>query len=295
MNRAEIEEKVTKGILAQLEKGVVPWSQPWTSAGLLPTSVATKRPYRGINALILWVEAQEKGYASPFWLTFKQTKQLGGSVKKGESATPVVFWKMLEKQERVDGVDVTKRIPLMRYFNVFNLEQTEGVELSNAHLAMVEQGEPVEVDAAVERVLEGYVDGPELKHVKQGRAFYVPSDDAITMPALDQFKSSEGYASTLFHELTHSTGHASRLDRFEGNETFGCESYAKEELVAEIGASILAGAVGVDLDVEQTAAYVGSWLKKLNDDRSLIVSAAQQAQKAVDRILGTTFERKEDN
>lgn len=284
MNRTEIEEKVTDAVIARLEQGVAPWRRPWSTAGWLPTSVATGKPYRGINTLLLSAVAEAEGYESPLWATFRQIDNLGGKVIKGEKATPIVFWKILRKEEEAAGKTVVSTIPLMRYFNVFNIAQTEGVDLPARFST---KREPVEVVDGVKAVIEGYVEGPALEHVAQGRAFYRPSEDRIVMPALEQFEAPEGYAETLFHEFTHSTGHKSRLDRFEdGSDSFGCEGYAKEELVAEMGSALLAATVGVNISLDNAASYVASWLNTLKGDRSLIIKAAQQAQKAVDRIIG---------
>jgi antirestriction protein ArdC len=284
MNRTEIETKVTDAVIARLEQGVAPWRRPWSTAGWLPTSVATGKPYRGINTLLLSAVAEGQGYESPLWATFRQIDALGGKVRKGETATPIVFWKILRKEEEVAGKKVVSTIPLMRYFNVFNISQTEGVDLPERFQT---KREPVAVLDGVKSVIDGYVEGPALDYIPQGRAFYRPSEDRVVLPVLEQFETPEGYAETLFHEFTHSTGHKSRLDRFEaGSETFGCEGYAKEELVAEMGAALLAATVGVNISLDNAASYVGNWLSTLKDDRSLIIKAAQQAQKAVDRIIG---------
>jgi antirestriction protein ArdC len=283
MNRTEIETKVTDAVIARLEQGVAPWRRPWTTAGWLPTSVATGKAYRGINTLLLSSVAEYKGYTSPLWATFRQIDQLGGKVIKGEKATSIVFWKFLRKEEEVGGEVKATTIPLLRTFNVFNIAQTEGVQLPARFTA---KREPVEVIDAVKNVIDGYVDGPELVHAAQGRAFYSLQADRVTLPSLEQFKTQEGYAETLFHEFVHSTGHVSRNDRFEKDSGhFGCETYAKEELVAEMGSALLAATVGVSVCLDNAASYVGNWLGVLKDDRSLIIKAAQQAQKAVDRIL----------
>lgn len=284
MNRTDIEEKVTDAVIARLEQGVAPWRRPWTTAGWLPTSVATGKPYRGINTLLLSAVAEGEGYDTPLWATFRQIENLGGKVIKGEKATPIVFWKILRKEEEVAGKTVKKSIPLMRYFNVFNIAQTEGVALPDRFQT---KREPVALLDGVKTVIDGYVEGPTLDHAPQGRAFYRPSEDRVVLPVLEQFETPEGYAETLFHEFTHSTGHKSRLDRFEaGTDTFGCEGYAKEELVAEMGAALLAATAGVNICLDNAASYVGNWLETLKGDRSLIIKAAQQAQKAVDRIIG---------
>jgi antirestriction protein ArdC len=281
MDRQEIEAKVTDAIIARLEQGVAPWTKPWTSSGWLPTSLASGKGYRGINTLILSSVAGDKGYESPLWGTFKQIQNFGGQVRKGEKSTAVVFWKILKVEDR-KAEDTQRSIPLLRYFNVFNAEQTEGLDLPPRFT----QSRPsVPVEVGVQNVLDGYVDGPQVRHTPSERAFYSPTEDAITLPVRSQFATAEGYAGTAFHELVHSTGHRSRLDRFTEASPFGCANYAKEELVAEVGATLLGATVGVGTSLDESAAYVSSWLRRLSDDRSLIIKAAQQAQKAVDRIV----------
>lgn len=286
-NRAEIEQKVTDSIIRALESGVAPWRKPWDNL-TLPVSVATNKPYRGINTLILWAVQTEMRYERPYWLTLKQANAMGGTVRKGEKSTEIVFWKVhnFEKRDEETGLMVPAKVPLLRTYRVFNVEQCDGLELPPRYSETVKVHEPVEVLEGLQTVMDGYVDGPTVVNLRGNQAFYMPLIDIIQLPERNQFPTPEGYAETMLHELVHSTGHKDRLDRFEaGQERFGCEGYAREELVAEIGAAMLAAVVGIDLKVEQTAAYVGSWLKALKDDRSLIIKAAQQAQKAVDRIL----------
>ena len=287
--RRDVEAEITARVIEALEGGTVPWSKPWTAAGLLPTSFSTGRAYRGINVWLLSMTAAAKGYGSPYWLTYRQAEEHGGNVRKGEKGTLVVFWKILKVADKDPAAkkDATKNVPLMRHYVVFNLEQTENVAVP-PRFAPVEQPEPPSIDEAVGEVLAGYVDGPSLRHVISDRAYYSPSDDAITLPEQAQFATGAGYASTLFHELTHSTGHPSRLDRFvrDGEpQHFGSEKYAREELVAEMGAAMLGAITGVDTQTDQNAAYVANWLGALKGDKSLVVSAAQKAQKAVDRIM----------
>lgn len=283
MDRSEIEEKVTEAIIARLEAGVAPWTKPWTSSGWLPTSLSSGKPYRGINPLILSSVAAEKEYTSPLWGTFKQVQEFGGQIRKGEKATPIVFWKILNvKDKQAKGDDALKKIPLLRYFSVFNVEQADGLTLPPR---FAQDREPVEPEAGVLSVLGGYEDGPSVTHTASDRAFYSPSEDKIVLPLREQFDTGDGYAGTVFHELVHSTGHRSRLDRFTESAPFGCSNYAKEELVAEVGATLLGATVGVTTSLDSSAAYVASWLRQLQDDRSLIIKASQQAQKAVDRIL----------
>jgi antirestriction protein ArdC len=289
--REDIEREVTERILESLRDGTVPWARPWSTAGLLPTSVASGRPYRGINTLILGLTALEHDYGSPLWLTYKQASERGGHIRKGEHGTAVIFWKRLRVADR-DHEGETKVIPLMRTFTVFNLDQTEGVDLPPRFRALTER-EPVDVPTALGDILEGYADGPTLEHRAQGSAYYDPARDAITLPPVDAFRDGTAYAGTALHELTHSTGHPKRLDRWTADSSpmhFGSGKYAREELVAELGSAMLAAVSGIPCEVEQSAAYVASWLEALENDHGLIITAAQQAQKACDRILGTTFE-----
>ncbi len=273
---ANIHEIVTDRIIAAMENGVVPWRKPWTGSGG-PTSLTTGKPYRGINSLILEVVAMSEGYDLPLWGTYKQAQALGGNVRKGEKGTPVVLWKPMEK-EKEDGS--TESFMMMRYFTVFNVAQMENIEIPEKFLV---KREPVAVLDGVAEAL-AYPGGPDVRHAQQDQAYYSSAKDEIVLPLLEQFTSPERYAATALHEVTHSTGHADRLDRGLGN-TFGCEKYAQEELVAEIGAAMLATHLGIEVQWEQHAAYLTSWLKVLKEDRKMIVQAAQKAQKAVDHVL----------
>jgi antirestriction protein ArdC len=225
-------------------------------------------------------------YTTPFWLTFRQAQELGGHVRKGEKACPVVFWKWLDVER--DGEK--ERVPFLRYYGVFNVAQCEGIE---AHVpsgtGASREHSPVET---AERIVQGMPKRPEVKH-GLAQAFYSPAGDFVGIPAPEQFRSREDYYSVLFHELTHSTGHESRLARKGVSGTdgswsaFGSNPYAKEELVAELGAAFLCGQAGiVERTIDNSAAYVASWLSRLKDDPKLVVQAAAQAQKAADFILG---------
>lgn len=269
---------VTDRIIEQLESGTVPWAKPWRSVGGHgPTSMQTGRPYQGINVLMLWLQSHSKGYTSPYWVTFKQAKERGGSVRKGEKATPIVFWRFIEKQEHGE----TKRIPFLRYYSVFNTEQCDGIEIPE-----VEPLPERDRIAAAEALQASMPHRPEVKHGGD-RAYYSPTLDYVQVPLMGQFVSSEAYYQTLFHELVHSTGHESRLGRkLDGWQPFGSESYSREELVAEMGAAFLCAEAGIEPDVPQSAAYIESWLKALKGDKKLIVTAASQAAKAAAYIVG---------
>lgn len=282
----DIAQEVTDRIVAELAKGIVPWRKPWTVKGLFPTSLQTGKAYRGINALLLSFEAQVKGYGQNLWATYKQANALGGSVKKGEKGTHVVFWRITPDTVDASGEITQKGFPMLREFVVFNVAQCENLTIPPRFEAPVRTWSDSE---ALDRIVAGYANAPAIKHAASEGAFYVPATDSITLPPKDSFGSLTGYADTLLHELTHSTGHASRLNRFDDNNQparFGSPVYAKEELVAEIGSMMLMGHAGLEPDTENTAAYIGSWLKALQNDKRLIISAAQQASKAVALITG---------
>jgi antirestriction protein ArdC len=271
--KTDVYQIVTDRIIQLLETGTVPWHQPWQV--LKPQNMVSRKPYRGINAFLL----NTARYTSPFWLTFRQAQALGGTVKKGEHAFPVVFWKVIEDKEEQDD---PKRIPFLRYYNVFNATQCEGIPAPQVE--PVHSFEPI---ALCELVLTEIPRRPGIQH-GGSRACYSPLQDEITLPEAGCFESAEDYYSTLFHELTHSTGHASRLNRKEVTEPnrFGSDPYSREELVAEMGAAFLCGHCGIEhRTVDQSAGYVSHWLARLKDDRKLVIHAASQAQKACDFIL----------
>jgi antirestriction protein ArdC len=275
---------ITDRIIGLLEKGTVPWHQPWHENHRLPRNLVSNKEYRGINIFLLHAMA----YESPFWLTFHQAIQLGGHVRPGERSCPVVFWKWLDGENKESGE--TKRVPLLRYYAVFNVTQCEGLEM---HLPKLEQPlRPHTPIAAAQQVVKGMPLCPAIKH-GMPRAFYAPSEEWVGMPAPEKFHSDEEYHCVLFHELTHSTGHPSRLNRKEirENNNFGSQRYGREELVAEMGAAFLCGHAGIaDLTLNNSAAYIQGWLKKIKEDARLVVQSAAQAQKAADFILGRKVE-----
>lgn len=282
--KKEQSEEIALRFISALQNGIVPWKKPWSPCVGVPLRNAiSKRPYRGINTLILGLEQLAYGYTSPEWTTYKAAEAAGGQVRKGEKGTHVVFWKRLKVEDKETGKD--KVIPLMRFYTVFNTDQIDGLDFVPPETDRV----PIAVPDALAMIYQGYKDGPRLVYAEQDRAFYRPSTDTVSLPLLDQFDTVEGYAETYCHELTHSTGHASRLARFEIGDHYNADKYAKEELVAEIGASMLMQHAGIDPDMPQMASYVGGWLKALNDDHSLIIKAAQAAQKSTDLILGHSY------
>jgi antirestriction protein ArdC len=255
----------------------------------IPRNFHTGKPYRGINVFLLW----SSPYNSPFWLTFKQAQELKGNVRKGEKGTQIVFYKQLRDRKKEDATTCEEddRAPfVLCYYTVFNVEQCDGLTLPQ-----IEQPTPVsEIDAdeTCEAIVTGWENRPalHLTSATEHRAYYRPSTDSVHMPARSRFVDAPHYYSTLFHELVHSTGHESRLNRTFGDR-FGDELYSKEELVAEMGAAFLCviAEIANEHTVRNTTAYVQNWISKLEEDNRLIVHAAANAQKAVDSILGSTF------
>jgi len=289
---SKVYEVITSQIVEQLERGVVPWARPWKVDGLAPSNLVSRRQYRGINVFLLAFRAA----TTPWWLTFRQAKALGGAVRAGERAAPVIFWRWIDRRGReVEGEDAGThdggqrgdRIPVLRYYSVFNLDQTEGID--PAKVPCAEACAIAEVPTADE-IVASFPDPPTIEHRAQPRAFYCPATDSVTMPLRAAFDRTEGYYSTLFHELTHSTGHAKRLARpsFDKNHAapFGSEPYAREELVAELGAAFLCGEAGIAPDIPNSAAYIDHWRQHLSRDSRLVVTAAQQAHRAAEYILG---------
>lgn len=292
--KLDVYQIITDRMISILESGTCPWQKPWkTSANdVLPSNFVSKKPYRGINAFLLLCVP----YSCPYWVSFKQASELGGNVKKGEKGFPVVFWNWFPK--RIDGKPVMKAngkpdmVPFLRYYTVFNLEQCEGIEYVKPAPVEGTKFEPL-VEAA--RIIEGMPNPPTLTH-GGNRAYYAPSLDKVNMPEKESFVGAVEYYSTLFHEMAHSTGHKSRLARkgIEEIAAFGSETYSKEELVAEMGAAFLCGHAGIFHQTQaNSAAYLASWIKALKADSKLIVTAAAQAQKAADYILGVTFNTEE--
>lgn len=287
-------EIVTKQIVDMLEAGTVPWRKPWKSHGM-PTSMSTKKPYRGINPFLLNMQAMLHGYTSPFWGTYDQIGSYLGQIRKGEKSTLIVFWKTGTRQVKDEntGEVEARRWAVLRYFRVFNIEQAdwpEGVPARFQIEPLAEHNPIMEAQQVLDRYL--LADNPPSFGHGGDRAYYSPSADAIRLPVMGTFETAEAYYSTAFHEATHSTGHKSRLNRdgIVENHFFGDPWYAKEELVAEMGAAMLSAVTGIEQHtLPNSAAYLQSWIKALKGDPKLVVSAAAQAQRAADLILGTEF------
>lgn len=273
----DVYELVTNQIITLLEKGVVPWKQGWTESGL-PRNLITKRTYRGMNLLLL----ASLNYEQNYFLTFKQAKEIGASIKKGEKSHLVVFWKWIE-QENIQTEGVVKK-PFLRYYKVFNVGQCEGIPAEKIPKQELHTNNPIE---ECEVMVENMPQRPPIKW-GMGGAFYNPKEDFINMPSMIEFNNSESYYETLFHELIHSTGHQSRLNRKEliNGNYFGSGFYSIEELTAELGACYLKFHTGIKANsYENNAAYIHAWLQKLKNDKKFIVYASTQAQRAVDFIL----------
>jgi antirestriction protein ArdC len=313
MSKDAVYESVTERILAELEAGVVPWRKPWVGGG--PINVRNGRAYRGINVFLLALQAR----SDPRWGTYNAMREAAvrqaikegreivtetttvrgrqrvvvsevvngvrqrfdGGVDRGEKGTSIILWKPVTKRSKQEqGEDSDERYLLLKSYTVFNAEQAVGLapweprEYAN---------DPIE---RAQEIIDGYT-GPSISY-GGSRASYSMMADKVECPSLPQFESSEAFYSTMFHELTHSTGIESRLGR-DMSGFFASIPYSKEELCAEMGAAMLCGVAGID-NLDQSAAYVGNWLERLRDDRKLVVQAAAQAQRAADYILGTTFE-----
>ncbi len=256
----------------------------------MPKSLSTGKNYRGINVFLLAMTSWAHGYESEYWATFNQVTKSQGKVKKGEKSTLVIFWKQAATKDKASGEDIT--IPVLRHYNVFNVEQCEGVSTPD-QVGPEEESEPFVPIEEANRIIGGYLDGPLVMHTGSA-AMYLPSIDTVRIAAPERFENREFYYATLFHELAHSTGHKSRLNRGLGEQLapFGSADYSKEELVAELGSAFLCAAAGISPPtIEQSAAYIDGWRKKLEDDKKLVVQAAGKGQRAADHVLGVTFTR----
>lgn len=281
MAKANVYDMVTNRIIAELEKGQIPWQKPWTGVRDGAYNRITKRPYSLLNQMLL----QHSGE----YATFKQWQDLGGHIRKGEKSEIVCFWKILEQEETIPdtGKKEIVKIPLLRYYNVFHISQVEGVE----PLAPEQLNDEVEPIEAGDKIINDYINREHLNFVecKSNKAYYSPSNDTVVVPLKEQYNLINEYYSTTFHELTHSTGHKNRLNRLQTDAVaaFGSENYSKEELVAEIGSTTLMSIAGIETakTFRNSTAYIQNWLQVLRNDNKFIVSASSKAEKAVKYIL----------
>lgn len=280
MNNTITNKIITNKIIAELEKGRIAWKKDWKSY-TLPMNLETKREYSGINMLLLSMN----DYSNPYWATFKQIINQKGSVKAGEKATKVIFWKLIDSGSTIINKRTNKpeavMIPYLKFYNVFNVEQTT-LNIPNPQAREIK---PIE---DCEKIISGYKDCPSVSF-DSDRAYYKPESDTITLPIKETFRSDEGYYSTYFHEMVHSTGHKDRLNRFTNTNDihFGNETYSKEELIAELGNAYLCAKAGIsNKTITNSTAYLGGWLKALKADSSMLIQASTKANKAYNYILG---------
>jgi len=299
MNK-DLYTEITNRIIEQLEQGIIPWNKPWTGINTGAISHATGRPYSLLNQFLLYKPGE--------YITFNQCKKEGGRVKKGAKAKWIVFWKVMPKEKRdaagdivtdADGKPVIIGIPVLKYYNVFHIEDCEGIEPKYGQdQESVIIADP---DENAENVFHEYIrrENISFEEVKSNDAYYSPALDLIHLPLRQQFEKTAEYYGTAFHEATHSTGHKSRLDRFgvgSSAAAFGSETYSKEELVAEIGSACILHELQLETEssMKNNAAYIQSWLKVLKNDKRMIVSAAARAEKAVKMILNIQDEPETD-
>jgi antirestriction protein ArdC len=275
MNNNIALDKIAQSIINNLENGVIPWDKPFLNG--TPRNYQSGKSYNGINALLLGTS----DYNSSYWLTFNQARQLGGKIKAGSKGTPIIFYKLSEyAKENEKGEVKIKTIPFIQYSTVFNYEQTEGIKPKETE---------TRINTPIEEAQNIANNMPNKPIITTGtQPCYIPTLDIVKIGQINNFKTAEGYYSTLFHELAHSTGHEKRLNRQANDKTrhFGSEDYSKEELVAEFTSAFLCGKAGIIKDTQRNqTAYIQSWLKALKNDKSQLITAGSQAQKAYNYIL----------
>lgn len=272
-SKTDVYQTVTNSIIEALERGVKPWVCPWKCKGAvsgIPSNFSTGKAYTGMNIMLLWCSAAKHGFQDPRWLTYHQATEQGAQVRKGETGTTGIFYKTLEKENDAGELE---RIPMLKTFTVFNIEQTDGLNLDEEIGPQpVTEFDPLpDVEALFQRT------GANINERGQ-QAFYQPSTDEIWLPERHLFADAANFYATGLHELVHWTGAKSRLDRGKGGK-FGSESYAFEELIAELGCAFLMADLGVSGEVQHES-YIASWLKTLKDDKRYIFQAASAASKA---------------
>ena len=288
----DVYEIITEKIIEKLESGVIPWRKPWRQIGghHIPRNGVTRRAYSGMNLWLL------NNYDSPDFFTARQIRELGGTIQKGEKGNIVTFWNLMKFNDPTgepdpDTGDCIKTVPFLRYYQVWNRTQCTGLPKPQPEPTP----EPPDPIAAAEALIAGYRDRPEIRE-GEPRAYYAPMEDYINMPIRGSFENAESFYSTLFHELTHSTGHPARLGRLEKCKYHYNDDRSREELCAEMGASYLCGIAGIDqATLDNSAAYISSWLRVFRGDKRFLVEAAGAAQKAVDYMLGRRGDQAEDS
>ena len=263
------------------QNDTLPWLRPWSVNGIFPMNMQTKHEYRGINAMLLGMFMGARGYEYPYFLTINGMQKMGGRFTDWSAAQhqglPIVFWKMMRGEDPKTGE--TKTFPLLRGWTVYNISLIEGIELPPRPPAVV-------IGGGIEHMEAQYLNPPKIVHEPSAQAYYSPLFDQITLPLLSQFTSEIGYGETKAHELIHSTGHSSRLGRFDDTSEPHGERYAREELVAEIGAAIVLQRLGYQPEMQRMADYVRGWASRIKDDPNLLIGAANRADKAANMVLG---------
>jgi len=279
----KVYQVITDKIIESLEKGVIPWQKPWQGQEYEPKNLISKKTYSGINFFLLSMA----NYQQPYFITFKQAKDLGGNVKEGEKGWPVIFFKKVAEKKNQQGATEKDGYAMLRYYTVFNVDQCENIDPQKIpYLQILDALEFNPIEQA-EKIIDGYKGKPKIES-RENRAFYKPFTDVINMPAKESFESSEFYYAILFHEMTHSTGAEKRLNR-EGITdpiNHGSHKYSKEELIAELGSAFLCSKAGIDNTIENSVGYIGHWLEvlKSKDNAKWIIEAGSKAQKAVNFI-----------
>ena len=277
--KKSVYEMITERIIEQLENGVIPWQKPWTGTHSGVYNRISNKPYSLLNQMILKHGGE--------YATFKQWSDLGGKIRKGEKSEVVTFWKIQPiEEENEDGEKVIRQIPILKYFNVFHISQVDGVEPKEK--LEINEHEPIE---QAEKIKTDYMNREHLKIFEKvtNDAFYLPIQDYIQVPCKEQYQDIEEFYSTLFHEMIHSTGHKSRLNRpdMQGIVRHGSEQYSKEELTAELGSAMIINILGIETEksFKNSSGYIQDWLQVLKNDNKFIVSASSRAEKAVKYIL----------
>ena len=279
--KRDVYAEVSARIIVELERGAAPWVKPWsaTQGQNIPQNAMTNRPYSGCNVILLWI-ARNRGWATPRFLTFKQAQEAGGNVRRGEHGTKVYFVKQLQVRDGGEEAE-TRLVPMLREYTVFNVDQCDGL------LDRIRAGRPMRVrnpdarDMLADEFLR--CTGADIRE-GHGEAYYVPGHDFISMPAFGAFKGADHFYNVAFHELTHWTGHKSRLNR-DLKTRFGSRAYAAEELIAELGAAFLCAEFGFDGDV-RNAGYIATWIELLKADKRAFFTACSRASQAVDYLRG---------
>lgn len=285
-SRPDVYTRITNKIVSALEQGTRPWIRPWNAehaAGRITKPLRHNgTPYSGINIMMLWQAAMGNGYSAPIWMTFRQAKELGAHIRKGERGELVVYSNTITRtEEDGNGEEVEQTIPFLKGYTVFNVEQIDGLPSHYYQLAEPTLDPVQRIDHA-ERFFTAL--GADIRH-GGNQAYYAAGSDHVQMPPFETFRDAQSYYGTLAHECTHWTRHPSRLDRSFGRKRFGDEGYAREELVAELGSAFLCADLELALEPrEDHSAYIEAWLKVLNNDKRAIFAAAAHAQRAADYL-----------